>query len=52
MQEGVNMWGDQKVSCVLLCVLYTVSTLFCMALHSRAIQSSVQELTGDPIGNT
>ncbi|CAI9575728.1 unnamed protein product, partial [Staurois parvus] len=31
------------VYCVL--VLSTASTLLCMALHSRAIQSSVQELT-------
>ncbi|CAI9576535.1 unnamed protein product, partial [Staurois parvus] len=38
------MWGDQRVSCV-LCVYFTISTLICMAVLCRAIQSSVQELT-------
>ncbi|CAI9612044.1 unnamed protein product, partial [Staurois parvus] len=44
------MWGDQRVNCVLCvcCVLcFTVSTLLCMALLCRTIQSSVQELTGE-----
>ncbi|CAI9551615.1 unnamed protein product [Staurois parvus] len=48
------MWGDQRVNCVLYecfplvnCVLSTVNTLLCMALLCRAIQSSVQELTGE-----
>ncbi|CAI9599549.1 unnamed protein product, partial [Staurois parvus] len=36
--------------CVFLwavCVLYTVGTLLCTALLCRAVQSSVQELTGE-----
>ncbi|CAI9583038.1 unnamed protein product, partial [Staurois parvus] len=48
------MWGDQRVNSVLcavsllgLCVCFTVSTLLCMALLCRYIQSSVQELTGE-----
>ncbi|CAI9616739.1 unnamed protein product, partial [Staurois parvus] len=45
------MLGDHRVNCAVLlcglCVLYTVSTLLCMALLCRAIQSSVQELTGE-----
>ncbi|CAI9615821.1 unnamed protein product, partial [Staurois parvus] len=45
------MWADQRVNCVLFycggCVFFTVSTLHCMVLLCRAIQSSVQELTGE-----
>ncbi|CAI9601091.1 unnamed protein product, partial [Staurois parvus] len=48
------MWGDQRVNCVLcavshyvLCVCITVSTLHCMVLLCRAVQSSVQELKGE-----
>ncbi|CAI9578811.1 unnamed protein product, partial [Staurois parvus] len=45
------MWGNQRVNCVLfyceLCVCFTVSTLLCMAVLCKAIQSSVQELTGE-----
>ncbi|CAI9546621.1 unnamed protein product, partial [Staurois parvus] len=48
------MWGNQRVNCVLcavllwaMCVFSTVSTLLCMALLCRAMQSSVQELTGE-----
>ncbi|CAI9537647.1 unnamed protein product, partial [Staurois parvus] len=50
--EGVNIWGNQRVNCV-LCVCFTVSTLFCMALLCRAMQSSVPKLTNSspPLGD-
>ncbi|CAI9617787.1 unnamed protein product, partial [Staurois parvus] len=45
------MWGNQRVNCVLFyyvcCVCFSVSTLLCMALPCRAIQSHMQELTGE-----
>ncbi|CAI9606662.1 unnamed protein product, partial [Staurois parvus] len=51
-RKGLTCGGNQRVNCVLfylrgLCLCFTVSTLLCMALLCRAIQSSVQELTGE-----
>ncbi|CAI9574763.1 unnamed protein product, partial [Staurois parvus] len=44
-RKGLTCGAIKGLIVCCLCVCFTVSTLLCMALLCRTIQSSVQELT-------